>query len=240
MKLARTYAAFFAYLLFIALRGAVTWPLDVNQQTYINVWKLSQPVAWVLYTLIVLELCSLIFKEYRGIQVLGRRTVYGSLAVSLLVSMLIITPVWRNSREPILGFARFLMIERGVDSALVLLLLLLLIFLAVLPIPLSRNVVIHSVLYSTFFLAGSIATFIANVAGYEIGQVIGACLMGVSALCLVAWIVLLSRQGETKIAEFHKPLPAAYEERLVEQLESINATMMRANWKVDEARLARK
>lgn len=236
MKLARTYSAFVAYLIFIAVRGGLTWPLDMKSQAYITIWKLTQPLVWVLYTLIVLELCSLIFKEYPGIQVLGRRAVYGSLAVSALVSLMILAPTWRNSGEPMLSTPRFLMIERGIDSALVLLLLLLLVFLAILPIPLSRNVIIHSVLYAVFFTAGSMGIFIVNLTSFEAGRVISTCLMGVSFLCLIAWITLLSREGEHKIAVFRKPLPASYEQRLVEQLSNINATLLRASAKVDAAR----
>jgi hypothetical protein len=37
-----------------------------------------------------------------------------------------------------------------------------------------------------------------------------------------------------------KPLPAAYEEKLVEQLASINATLLRASSKVESARLVSK
>jgi hypothetical protein len=240
LKLAGTYKGFFFYLLFIVVRSAVMWPLDLASRAYILIWKLTQPIAWVLYTLIVLELCSLIFKEYRGIQVLGRRVVYGCLAVAILVSMLILTPVWRNSGEPILSTPRFLMVERGIDSALVLLLLLLLVFLALLPIPLSRNVVIHSVLYAAFFMASSLGIFIVNMTRFESGRIISTCLMGVSSLCLIAWIALLSREGESKLAAFRKPLPTAYEQMLVDQLSSINATLLRASAKVDSARLTTK
>ncbi len=237
LKLGRVYRAFFSYLLVIAFRNAVMWPLDVNDPAYRVIWKVTQPLVWVLYMAIVLELCSLIFKEYRGIQVLGRRVVYGCLAVAILVSMLILMPVWRNSGEPILSTPRFLMVERGIDSALVLLLLLLLVFLALLPIPLSRNVVIHSVLYAAFFMATALGIFIVNMTSFATSQIISTCLMGFSSLCLMAWITLLSREGESKLAAFRKPLPAAYEQMLVEQLSSINATLLRASEKVDSARL---
>lgn len=240
LGLVRPYRAFFSYLVLIVLRNAFTLPLDVSGPAYRIIWKVTQPLVWVLYTIIVLELCSLIFKEYRGIQVLGRRVVYGCLVLSVLVSMLILTPIWRNSGEPILSTPRFLMVERGIDSALVLLLLLLLVFLALLPIPLSRNVVIHSVLYAAFFMASSLGIFIVNMTSFETGRIIGTCLMGVSSLCLIAWITLLSREGESKLAAFRKPLPTAYEQMLVDQLSSINATLLRASAKVDSARLAAK
>jgi len=208
------------------------WRLNIGSSTYMRVWKSTEPILWILYTLVVLELCSLIFKEYRGIQALGRWTVYGSLAASVFLSTVILAPTWRNSNEPILSTERFLMVERGIDSALVFLLLLLLVFLVLLPIPLSRNVVIHSVLYAIFFVTSSMGILIVNLVGYaEARGVVSACVQGIFLFCLVAWITLLSREGETKLAEFRKPLPEAYEQRLIEQLSHINATLLRASSK---------
>jgi hypothetical protein len=239
-KLASTYRFFSASIAFTLVRSVVLWPIDDQSTVYTKIWKSTEPISWLLSTLVVLELCSLIFKEYRGIQVLGRRTIYASLAASVLISLILLAPTWRHSNQAILSTTRFLMVERGVDSALVILLLLLLVFLALLPIPLSRNVVIHSVLYATFFMASSLGIFIANMTSPQAGIVISTCLLGVSVLCLVAWIVLLSREGESKVAVMPKPLPAAYEQRLVEQLSSINATLLRASSKVESARLVGK
>jgi len=237
LKLAATYRFFFAFLIVSTVRSVAMWPLDMQSQNYITVWKWTQPVFWVLYTLIVMELSSLIFKEYQGIQVLGRRAVYGSLAVSILVSLLILAPVWRHSAEPTLSSARFFMVERGIDSALVLLLLLLLVFLALLPIPLCKNVVIHSVLYSTYFMTAAVGTFIADKISFETYTIVSTCLLGVYFINLVLWISLLTQEGESKIAVMPKPLPASYEEKLVEQLASINKTLLRASSKVDRERL---
>jgi hypothetical protein len=239
MKLARTYRAFFLYLLFIGVRGVITWNVDPASGAYINIWKATQPAIWILYALVVLELSFLIFREYRGIQVLGRWTVYSSLAASVVISLIILAPTWRQSGEPMLSTPRFLMVERGIDSALVLLLLLLLVFLALLPIPLNRNVIIHSVLYTVFFMAGWMGILIVDLTSFQMASLIGVCLMGVAVLCQVSWILLLSREGEEKIAVFRKPLPAAYEHRLIEQLSSINATLLRASSKVDSATLTR-
>jgi hypothetical protein len=106
------------------------------------------------------------------------------------------------------------------------------VFLVLLPIPLSRNVVIHSVLYAVFFVTSSLGILIVNLVGFaEVGSVVSVCVQGIFLSCLVGWITLLSRNGETKLAEFRKPLPAAYEQRLIEQLSHINATLLRASSK---------
>lgn len=237
LKLAPRYRFFLALLMLTTVRSVVAWPLDPGSSSYRVLWKSTQPVLWILYTLVVLELCALVFKEYRGIQALGRWTVYGCLAVSVLLSTVILAPTWRNSTEPIMSTVRFLMVERGIDSALVFLLLLLLVFLVLLPIPLSRNVVIHSVLYAIFFVTTALGILIVNLAGSETELVVSIGMQGIFVFCLIAWLTLLSREGETKLAEFRKPLPAQYEHRLVEQLANINATLLRASSKAGTTRL---
>jgi hypothetical protein len=119
------------------------------------------------------------------------------------------------------------MIERGIDFAIVLLLLLLLAFLVLFPIQLSRNVIIHSILYAIFFTSNSMGILIVNLTGYRLSIAVSTCLMGVSDLCVVGWLILMSREGEQKIMAIRHPVPVD-ESRLVAQLAEINATLMRA------------
>src|ERR1700736_4646091 len=68
LKLARTYRFFVAYLLFNTIRGLLSWSFSLESAAYIKIWVMTQPLIWILYILVVLELFSLVFKEYRGIQ----------------------------------------------------------------------------------------------------------------------------------------------------------------------------
>src|SRR5882762_536477 len=155
LKLARNYRFFVTYLLCITVRSTATWSFDPGSAIYQNIWRDTQPIIWILYVLIVLEICSLIFREYRGIQLLGRWAIWGSLIIALVLSSASLMPTWRNLRPEAVLFQRYLMIERGIDFALVILLLLILGFLLSLPIPLSKNVVIHCILYSAFFMSNT-------------------------------------------------------------------------------------
>jgi len=233
LKLAGTYRFFLSYLLFNTLRSLMAWPLNIESASYRYVFAVTEPIVWVLYVLVVLEVCSLVFKEYRGIQALGRWTVYGSLCASILVSTVILVPTWLHSNEPIFSLQRYAMLERAIDFALVLLLLLLLVFLAIFPIELSKNVIVHSILYSVFFMSHSIGFFVLNMTGNRLSVVVSTCLMGVSVLCLMAWMGLLTREGEVKMMVTGQQLPPATEERLIEQLANINAALLRATKKVD-------
>lgn len=232
LKLARAYKFFFCYLVFNTGRSLVMWPLSWSSPVYVTIWNWTEPVVWVLYVLVVLELCGLAFKEYRGIQALGRWTIYGSLGVALFFSTLSLVPTWVGSKSPAFSTQRFLMVERGIDFCLVLLLLIVLASLVLFPIRLTKNVTLHAILYSAYFTSNSIGIFIVNMTGSRILDIVSCCLMGVQAVCLTSWVALLSREGETKTMVIRPPV-AADEERLVEQLASINATLLRASGKAN-------
>jgi hypothetical protein len=55
--------------------------------------------------------------------------------------------------------------------------------------------------------------------------------MGATDLCLIAWLLLIRREGEQKMIVIRHQMPSVDEARLIEQLESINATLLRASKK---------
>jgi len=228
LKLARHYRFFLAYLIFDCARSLLLWSFNLQSDSYRNLWRSTEPVIWVLYVLAVLELCSLIFKDYQGIHALGRWIVYGSLALSVLLSTITVLPTWLRSLEDPFSVHRFLMVERGIDFAVVLLLLLLLGFLVLFPVQLSRNVIVHSVLYAVFFTTNSIGILVVNLIDYRLSLPVSTCLEAVSVLCIVGWLVFISREGEQKIMAIRHPVPVD-EDRLIGQLTEINATLMRAS-----------
>jgi hypothetical protein len=233
LKLVQEYRFFLSYLVFNTVRSVFAWSFTKDSAAYRYIWAFTQPVVWVLYVLVVLELCALIFKEYRGIQALGRWTVLGSLSASIFLSTILVLPTWMGSSERFFSLQRYFMVERGIDFALVLLLLLLLAFLVIFPIQLSRNVIVHSVLYSIFFMSGSIGLLILNLTGYGRRVTVSTALIGISVLCLIGWITLVSRAGETKMVAIRSQMQPADEERLIGQLASINATLLRASKKAN-------
>jgi hypothetical protein len=100
-------------------------------------------------------------------------------------------------------------------------------FLVFIPIPLSRNVIIHCVLYSAFFMSSTIGILIVNATGNRISRTVSSSLLGVSVLCLLAWIVFVTREGEAKVAVLRRQWTSSDEDRILGHLESINATLLR-------------
>lgn len=223
-----TYPFFSSYLAYRFVRGVVLYWLPYNTNAYARVWAVSAPLGWLFYILVVLELYSLVLRDYRGIASLGRWTLMGALGISILISALTLSADLSNPAE---GFPRvlyFTVIERGVISSVVVFLLLITAFLVWYPVPLSRNVIVYSVVYSVYFLSTTLGLLVRNIMGNEVTSTVHLVLMSVTLCCLVVWIVLLNRRSESATLVVGQRWRPDEGEQLVEQLTAINSTLLRA------------
>jgi hypothetical protein len=60
---------------------------------------------------------------------------------------------------------------------------------------------------------------------------VSLALQSVNALCLLAWLFAITRAGEKFALSVRQRVDPAEQERLVEQLQTINAVLMRASRK---------
>lgn len=230
-RLHRRYRAFFAFLLFSVLRSGTLVALDVRGDAYMKVWAVTEPIRWIVCILLVLEICSLILQGHRGIYTMGQWALSGAFAVALLSAAASLLPgsggAFDTSR--VLGF--LLLADRGVMFSLVVFLLLILWFLSRYPIVLSRNVLLHAILYSTYFISNSLAALVRSTLGKEFSQPTNALLMAATAACALGWGFLLTPAGEKVTRKFRPAWAAGDERRLIEQLDSLNATLLRISRK---------
>jgi len=96
------------------------------------------------------------------------------------------------------------------------------------PVPLSRNVFVHTVVYAVYFLSLTMTYFVRNVAGPDVVLPLNIVLQAVTVLTLLAWIVLLSPAGEQVVISVRPRWAPEEEQRLVRNLDSINAALLRA------------
>ena len=226
LDLNRTYRFFFAYLVFATARSLILLPFDVRGAQYGIVYLATLPILWVFYILVVLELYSLVLQNYSGIYSLGRWTLYGALVFSVAVSIITLIPSWGNETSRLMFWSTT--VERGVLFSLVIFLLLIFIFLSRYPVELNRNIIVHSIVYTVFFLGVSMTIFIRNVVGYEVAREINNVVIVISAACYMVWIFFLTRRGESRIVKLRHSWTEEDEQRLIDQLNNINATLLRA------------
>ncbi len=239
----RTYRFFFGYLVFDFLIGVLlaltpfaarAWGEASDDPfgtfAYFWAWAATEPIHLVWYVLIVLELYSLVFQDYKGIASLSRWALLAGLAVSLTVSSLTLSLDLRRPAQGVVGAVlRCLMVlDRGVLSSLVLFLLFLALFLHWCPVPLSRNLVVHCIVFAGYFLSGATIILVRNITGWQVTQRVNIALMSTSLVCLLVWIVCLNPRGEARKVLIRKQWGAGEEDELLQQLASINSTLRRA------------
>lgn len=222
----RKYRMLFAYLVFSSLRSGALLGFPTHSRTYAKIWIVTEPVLCFFYILVVLELYSLILENHKGLYTLGRWAMYVAFAAGAAFSSLsLLAPADAVQKSRIMPF--LLMMERWLLPSLLIFLFLILAFLSRYPITLTRNVIVHSVVFSVFFLSNSVTFLLRSIFGLEVALPANALLMATTAACVVAWLVLLSPKGEARKVHLNARLEAD-EEYLVRQLDQINVTLMRA------------
>ena len=225
----RRYRIFFCYFIFRVVNGI--WPLclNVHSETYLHLWVISEPLTWMFYVGVVLELYKLVLERHRGLYTLGRWALYFGMALSVGLSVLSlflrIKPAQRSRILPYIVPA-----DRGVTLCLAIFLLLMLFLLSRYPVPLSRNVILHASLYTVFFLSNTLGIILFSVFGIGLYNSISTGLMVVSCACVYSWLFFLSPKGEeVRMNILH--FGPEHEERLLYQLDSLNTTLLRASRK---------
>lgn len=227
----RRYPTLFAYLFFHAIYSAaiVLWFGNPSSNGYLKFWVLTEPLIWIFYVVMVLELYSLVLERFRGLSTLGRWFLYAGVAVSILISGLALLPhieMGRAQRSVIMGY--YLAIERGVDFSLLIFLIFLLIWLTRYPVPLSRNVVVHSIVYSAVFLSNTLGYFTRVIFGTDLSLAASTFMLGVFATCIFIWLFFMTSKGE----EVQVSIPhfgPEHEERILNQLDALNATLLKVS-----------
>jgi hypothetical protein len=231
LKLYRTglyllYPVFFAFFIF-RIPNSI-WPLflGVTSASYQKVWVSTEPIEFVFYILLVLELYKLVLEKYKGLYSLGRWALYISLAISVAISAISLLPQIKPSwpqRSKIMFY--MLATERGIQTGLALFIILILCFLSFFPVKLSRNVRVHALVYSVFFLSNTLVLLMRSLFGLHLGNEMNTILLCITAGSLVAWLTLLRAAGEDS-QRVPVPLGPEHESRLLAHLDALNAALL--------------
>lgn len=228
--LARIYKAFFVFLSFQIVRVLVA-RLVTGKRDYYYFYVTTEAVTLFLYVWMIFELYSLIFEEFKGIQSLSKWILLGSFAAATLLSILSLIPDLQAKAKAVRGITALdylLISERGVVSALVLLILLMSVFLSWYPITLKRNLVIHTIVFSIYFVTKASIHLYHNLSGKNVDQQLNMGVSLVAILCLACWTFGLRGVGEVSQVKVGQRWDSDEEERLIGQLRGINAALARS------------
>lgn len=226
-QLLRVYPFFASYLAYRVARGIALHGFRYGTNAYAWAFFISEPLFWLAYILVVLELYSLVLRNYPGIATLGRWVLTGGLFASILISGISLQADFSNPGEKYPVILYFSVIERGVIFSLVVFLLLITGFLVSYPVPLSRNVIVHSMVCSLYFLSTTAGLLVRNITGHQVTAGINLALLAASLTCVVAWIAALSPAGEGRTIVLRHIWRPEQQQRLMDQLSAINSTLLR-------------
>lgn len=223
------YRYFAWYLAFESIRMPVMWLIPFRSPTYAHVYFATQPIIWLIYVLVVLELFQLVLRNHAGIASLGKKALTWSLVVSASVSAAtLLFQLQEKTRESAVLF-NFALLERLMMTSLLILLLCLIAFLSYFPVPLTRNVRVHAMIFATYFAARTAVFWVRTLFGEQVAPALNLVLLALSVGCIIAWMLLLTKSGEA-LAHRRRMAPDS-EARLLAQLTSINETLLRSSKK---------
>ncbi len=219
----RVYVNFFRYLVLELLQALIPLFVPLESPLYRDFFVASQAFIVAFYALVVLELYSVILRNLAGIAGVARRYIKVTLAFAILVSLL---PL-RIEKTPNTLTGYLFIFERPILSSLVAFVLLISGFLVYYPVPLGRNVIAYLAGYAVYFPTIATMAFFQNL-GYFWNRQKGNIDMGISVLCLTFWLLALNRKGEDKRVVVGHHWNPGDEQRLLAQLEAINASLLRS------------
>jgi asparagine N-glycosylation enzyme membrane subunit Stt3 len=229
--LTRRYPFFAFYLLCLIAEVGVLFTFTRGTERYFWAYVTVESVLWVAQILVVLELFSHVLQQYPGIASSGRQFIWIAFAAAVVISLVfgLVQAQSRPTDSYILQ--QYLILARVVAFTILAFLLLILGFLFWFPVQLSRNIVLYAIGYSVYFASRAFTRLAGNLFGVENVLLLSTISLGVILSCLVFWMAYLTRRGEqVDVTVGHRWKPEE-SEMLVRQLDSINATLLKAGRK---------
>jgi hypothetical protein len=223
----RVYRCLFAYLIADAAQTLIGLAVQSHVVLYGWTYVGGQLVKIVLAVFVVLELYRLALAAHPALARFGRRTVSYALAAAAAVAacgLLLGRSVAPDSKSKFLYV--MYSFERTMDTAMLVFLVIVIVYMTWFPVRLKRNAALYIGSFLIYFLSRSAGLLLLNSAP-QLRRAMGIAMLGVGAVCLLAWLIALQQEGEeTTTVIGHRWDPAAAD-RLTGQLEAINTRLLR-------------
>ncbi|HUS08562.1 MAG TPA: hypothetical protein VMZ52_19815 [Bryobacteraceae bacterium] len=227
--LASTYRWFTAYLITDFILTVVFYATPYGTNRYALTYFAAQPVRWVLYFGIVLELYRLVLRRHPGIAAFGRKWLIRALGLAALISVCTLFVHLQASRGKYPALETYHTIERLVNICLFIFFFLLLAILAWFPIQLTKNLAVLCSVFEAHILVRTGITIVRNVGGLASLSILNPILACLAPVSMLVVTVLLSPSGEERSLKAGLKRPPAAEKRILAHLDAINDTLSRSS-----------
>lgn len=190
-----------------------------SRSTMGDAWKLTEPLVWLAWSWIVLELFSKWTGSYRGIGRFGRFLFGAFVSIALLVSLILFPFEWKA-----LFFAHdfriYYILTRVLMATLALFTFMVWLFFRNYPAAVAPNVVRHTHITAAYFAVNALSYLALTLNGPKMVAEVNLAIVAVSAGCFSAWAILLTRKGEER-----ESMPAIQPEDMA-RIERVNRELL--------------
>lgn len=213
--LARVYIFFAIWLGFSLLRSGAIELVSFTRSQYFQFYLVTEMLNWCFSALVVMEIGGRALVKFPGIRTWGRRAIWTTVGVTLGVTVLCCSfiPNWMRAGFFFSGTLAHL----GLGLALI----FVVIFLVWFPVPLSRNVALHTTLFTAYFFSKGFLFLWMAALRTQPQRSLSMAILLMGSCCLVVWIVMLRPAGETVAVRQADAWSQAEEIRLVAQLQAL-------------------
>ena len=224
----RRYRAFFFFLIYFIVANGVFVILGPESGAYQKFWVLTEPIEWFIYAWVVLELYSLVLRDYRGLSTVGRWSLMVATFVAVVASgFSLIVPSQMTRQGRLMAY--YFVAERAVYFSLVVFLLTILVLLTRYPITLNRNTIVHCVVFSVYFLINTAIFLLLSTGGFGAIKIATYVTQAVNLGALGTWLAMLNAAGEERQQKLRPAWMPGHEANLLNQLNSLNAALLRVS-----------
>jgi hypothetical protein len=232
----KAFAIFLLYELSVSLAFvAVPWHefYDRYGIDYRIIWLAERPIAWVLYVGVVYSILNKVMQAHPAILNASKKALAASFAVAIAIGFVSAEMEFSVTNEraaPALVslVTHGVVIERACLTTAFLLLALTFSFLLWFPVDVSRNVALLSSGLLIYFAGGAALIVLRDVWTLGSWQTLSLGFSALQTACLAVWLRFLNVRGEErKVRPGHSWKPAE-QDRLLQQLEAINAVLLRS------------
>lgn len=162
------------------------------------VYLVTQPILWILYFLVVLELYSVTLDEFPGIQRLGKLVLFSALGAVALACGTLMVVDHEAGIDPSPFLLHLALQQRSVFITLSAVTLLLLLFIGHYRLPVPRNVLILWACFGGYFISSAVLLTLRWHFGADFKPIRDLSNAVFYFLALAGATIFLSRAGETE------------------------------------------
>ena len=194
---------------------------------YRTAWLALQPISWILYVWVVYSVLQKIMFEHRGILSMSRKLFAACFAASAIVGALSARVEFVVTR-PDAPIKLAFIADRAFCTVSLLLLGITLLCLLWFPISVSRNAALLCSGLMVYFAVKTAVLLVRDIWSPDSARLVSIVLILISTACLTMWAVFLARAGEYETVRPGHSWKPTEQDRLLHELEAINAVLLRS------------